>query len=135
MPWQRHLGSGIALTAAKLAAKMIRGRCSNSRVRYERQIELLIFENTLLVFDPIVEIAATHTQTMSDSMTAYSTAVGPSSSLSSNRRVRKNDFILIAFHIGSEVALRKIRKHSHCPLFVPYYFPKRYQLITVKKLR
>jgi hypothetical protein len=36
-------------------------------------------ENVLLAFDPRVVIAAMHTTMMSASMTAYSTAVGPSS--------------------------------------------------------
>jgi len=41
--------------------------------------ELAILENTLLALVPIVVIAVRHTRMINESMTAYSTAVGPSS--------------------------------------------------------
>ena len=45
--------------------------------------------NVLLAFDPRVVIAATHTTIIRASMTAYSTAVGPSSSFRNRTRPDK----------------------------------------------
>ncbi len=62
-------------------------------------IELAILLNTLLAFVPIVVMADRHTITMSDSMTAYSIAVGPSSA-ARKRRMRENGCMVfdLAFH-------------------------------------
>jgi hypothetical protein len=48
-------------------------------------MEFATLENTLLALVPIEVIAEMHTTTINDNMTAYSTAVGPSSS-AKNRR-------------------------------------------------
>jgi hypothetical protein len=54
--------------------------------RYHEPIELATLLNVLLAFVPTELIAAKHTTTIKASMTAYSTAVGPSSE-TRNRRI------------------------------------------------
>ncbi len=56
-------------------------------------IELEILENTLLAFSPIVVIAERQTQTINESITAYSTAVGPSSDTRKRRSLAATNFI------------------------------------------
>jgi hypothetical protein len=55
--------------------------------------ELAALENTLAAFVPIVVIAARQTQMINESITAYSTAVGPSSDTKNRRNLVANDFI------------------------------------------
>ena len=56
-------------------------------------IELAILENAVLAFEPIEVIAVKQTITMRDSITAYSTAVGPSSDVKKRCNFDASDFI------------------------------------------
>src|SRR5688500_3137690 len=55
------------------------------------------FENVLLAFEPRVVMAAMHTTMMSASMTAYSTAVGPSSFFRNS-----TNFLVTAYTVVSD---------------------------------
>jgi hypothetical protein len=56
--------------------------------------ELAILLNVLLVFEPTELIAAKHTMMIKASMTAYSTAVGPSSE-ARKRRIPSSSFMFL----------------------------------------
>ncbi len=63
-------------------------------VNHLDQIEFATFEKTLLVALPSVLMAAMQTQMISASITAYSTAVGPSSEIRNRRNLNMNDFMV-----------------------------------------
>jgi len=63
----------------------------------DQWIELATVENTLTALAPIVAIDPMQTQTISESMTAYSTAVGPSSEVKNRRNFKVNDAMVITF--------------------------------------
>ena len=54
-------------------------------------------ENTCLALLPIVVMVARQTQMISASITAYSTAVGPSSDTKNRRNLVANDFMILPF--------------------------------------
>jgi hypothetical protein len=57
-------------------------------------------ENVLFAFEPKVVMAAMHTTTMRANITAYSTAVGPSSFLTKLTRAFVNVFISRSFSVS-----------------------------------
>jgi hypothetical protein len=57
---------------------------------------LATLEKTLAALLPIEVMAARQTQTINDSITAYSTAVGPSSDTKNARNLVAKDFIILS---------------------------------------
>ena len=72
-------------------------------------IELATLENTLLALLPIVVTAVRHTTMINDSITAYSTAVGPSSEAKKRRNFRASDFMWLNLHSRDRLVRRAIR--------------------------
>jgi len=69
------------------------------------QIEFAILEKTLLAFEPMLEIAVMQTMTMSDNITAYSTAAGPSSLARKRHELLGNDSMMIN-SLGEKISFR-----------------------------
>jgi hypothetical protein len=63
---------------------------------YEPPNALAALENVVLAFVPIDWMAVKQTTTISDSITAYSTAVGPSSAARNRRIIVANGFMAVS---------------------------------------
>jgi hypothetical protein len=64
---------------------------------FDQWIEFATFVNTVTALAPIVVIVPKQTQIISESMIAYSTAVGPSSEVKNRRNFKVNDAMVTTF--------------------------------------